>query len=369
MTVYLLTIALTAILGAAGSQSRYVRVNLNGQEEYSWNSIYSVLILIVWCSVFAFRAITVGTDAPGYYRTFTSIVDNNLSYSQFTAYQRDWLFNYLEFFSAKLSHGNWFFFQFVVALLIYAPVIHVARKYSSDVTSSLLLYIFILRFFSGYNGMRQAIAASVVIYAYYDFLLEKKYKKFILLMICAFGFHSSVLLAVPFILISTLDLRNRIVRWSSLSLIVLYVFVWQIWPFIIRFFEMIGQAKMAADYAEVAVDNGSGLLRFIVAMLPFLLGYLCRNVLYDEYDRVDNELILSLFAGLFMLLSMRYWIFARVSDFFAIGQVMLLPKLKSALSPKWLSGGIILCLYLAYMVAMLLHGEGHYYPYIFFNSY
>ena len=367
MSVYLLAIALTAVFSAVGSRRRYISVNMNGQEEYSWSSMYSLLILIVWCSVFAFRAITVGTDAPGYYRTFISIWNNNLSYSQFTAYQRDWLFNYLEFFSAKLSHGNWFFFQFVVALLIYAPVIHVIRKYSRDVTSSLLLYIFILRFYSGYNGMRQAIAASVVIYAYYDFLLKKDYKKFILLMIGAFGFHSSVLLAVPFLLISTLDLKNRLVRWSSLSLIVLYIFVWQIWPFIIRFFEIIGQAKMAADYAEVAVDNGSGLLRFIVAILPFLLGYLYRNTLYAEYDRVDNELILSLFAGLFMLLSMRYWIFARAGEYFAIGQVMLLPKLKSSFSSKGLGGGLILSLYFAYMVAMLLHGEGFYYPYSFFK--
>lgn len=366
MTIYLVAIVLTAIIGAAGSQNRSVKANLNGTEEYSWSRIYSALILIVWCSVFAFRATTVGTDAPGYYRTFTSIWDNNLSYSQFTAYQRDWLFNYLEFFSAKISRGNWFFFQFVVALLIYTPVIHVARKYSSDVTSSLLLFIFMLRFFSGYNGMRQAIAASVVIYAYYDFLLEKKYKQFVVFMLCAFGFHSSVLLAIPFILISTLDLRNRIVRWSSISLIVLFAFVWQIWPFIIRFFVMIGQTKMAADYAEVTTDNGSGMLRCVVAILPFLFGYLYRNTLYAEYDRVDNELILSLFAGLFMLLSMRYWIFARVGEYFAIGQVMLLPKLKSAFSSKGLGGGVILCLYFAYMVAMLLHGEGHYYPYTFF---
>lgn len=367
MAIYLLAIALTAILGTAGSRSRYVRVNSIGQEEYFWSNIYSLLILIVWCTVFTFRALTVGTDAAGYHYYYQRLWHDNQSFAQFVVYQRDWLFSYLEYFCAKLSHGNWFFFQFIVSVLIYAPVIHIVKKYSSDVSLSLLLYVFTLRFFTGYNGMRQAVAASIVLFAYYDFLLEKKYIKFIFLMICAFGFHSSVLLALPFILISTLDLRNRIVRWSSLSLVVLYIFVWQIWPFIIRFFEMIGQAKMAADYAEVATDNGSGLLRFVVAILPFIFGYLYRNTLYAEYDRVDNELILSLFAGLFMLLSMRYWIFARVGEYFAIGSVMLLPKLKSGFSSKSLGGGIILFLYFAYMVAMLLHGEGQFYPYAFFS--
>lgn len=367
MTVYLMAITLTAIICAMGSRSRYVTVNLNGQEEYSWSSIYSVLLLLVWCSVFAFRAVTVGTDAPGYYRTYMSIWNNNLTYSQFTAYQRDWLFNYLEFFCAKLSHGNWFFFQFIVAILTYGPFVLAAKRKSTDVASSLLLFIFTMLFFSGFNGMRQAIAESIVFYAYYDSLLERKYIKFAILILCAFGFHSSVLLALPFLLVSTLGLKNRFVRWSAVALVILYAFVWQIWPYIIQFFEMIGQHKMAADYAEVAIDKGSGLLRFVVAILPFFVGLWFKDRLMDEYDIVENELILCLFAGLFSLLSMRYWIFARVGGYFAIGRVMFLPKLKSVFSPRSLGGAVILCLYFAYMVAMLLHGEGHYYPYTFFN--
>lgn len=366
MTVYLIAIFLTAIISIEGNKQRICVVKKDGKEVYSWSNIYTIAILLVWCSVFAFRGISIGSDTPGYHHYYTEIVRNNISYDVFIEGQRDLLFASLEYVCAKIFNGNWICFQFVVALITYLPVINVIKKNSPHVIASFLFFIFTFQFYSGFNGMRQGIATSFVMYAYYNFLLEKKYVKYVILSVIAFGFHSSVLLATPFLFMSLRGLKSIIVKWSSIVLVLLFVFINQFWPMIINFLMSVGQTKMAYDYAELPIGAGSGALRLLVSMAPFILGYLFRDGLREKYDKFDNELVLALYSGIFMLLSMRYWIFARVSSYFSLGLTLLLPKFKDVFFQKQLGLSILIILYFAYMVVMLLHGEGGYYPYTFY---
>ena len=366
MTVYLVAILLTAIISTKGSRRRRCIVTEDGKEVYSWSNIYTIAILIVWCSVFAFREISIGSDTPGYHHYYTEIIRNNISYVAFIDRQRDLLFASLEYVCARIFNGDWVCFQFVVALITYLPVISIVKKYSTHVTASLLFFIFTLQFYSGFNGMRQGIATSLVIYAYYNFLLEKKFVKYAILSMLAFGIHSSVLLATPFLVMSFWGVKSNIVKWSSAALVFLYVFINQLWPLVISFFMAVGQTKMAHDYVELPTDDGSGILRFIVSILPFILGYLFKNRLGNKYDKFDNELAIALYSGMFMLLSMRFWIFARVGSYFSGCLILLLPKFKDVFFQKQLGLAFLLMLYFAFMVAMLLHGEGGYYPYMLY---
>lgn len=367
MTVYLVAILLTAIISSVGSGQRSYTITENGRKIYYWSNLYTIAILIVWCFVFAFRGLSVGSDTSGYYAVYCRIFSENMSYSNFITYERDVFFATLTFFCAKFFQGNWIWFQVVVAILTYLPIISVVKKNSNDVTTSLLLFIFTLQFYSGFNGMRQGIAMSFVVYAYFNYLLEKKYLKFAILILVAFSVHSSVILVVPFLLFSLCGFSSKIVRWSAAAIVVLYLFMWQIWPYIIQFFTAIGQEKMANDYAETGTGHGSGLLRVIVAMLPFVLGFFYKNILREKYKNIDVELAMVLYSALFMLLSMRYWIFARVSSYFCGSLVIFIPKLIDIFTDRCIGKVFILILYFSYMVALLLHGDGAYYPYTFFN--
>lgn len=366
MTIYIIAVILTAILAAIGSQNRQSEIGPDGTVRYAWSPLFTIPILLVWCFVFSFRSIYVGTDTPGYYRVYLEIWERGMTYAEFSGRYRDWLFGLLEYACCRLSHGNWIVFQLVVSALIYLPVICVAKKYASDVGGTLLIYMFTLQFFSGFNGMRQSLAVSFLVFSYYYFLRERKYLQFAVGTLIAFGFHSSVLLVIPLLLISTLGFQSRVVRWSALGLIVLYIFVWRLWPVIIRFLELIGQSKMAADYAEVSREKGSGFLRFVVAMVPFTVGFVFQDRLKEYYDNVDVELAVALFSGLFMLLSMRYWIFARVASYFSCCTAVFTPKLKNVFASDVLGRAAIIGLYFLYMIAILRHGEGGYYPYYFF---
>lgn len=367
MTVYLLTILFTAILGVIASNTRMVRIKENGQEEYCTQNIIILFILAIWVAVFACRGISVGSDTNGYIYFFNNIISSDMSLAEFSSNQRDWLFGYLEYFCCRIFNGNWICFQIVVAIIIYAPILNVLKEKADYLLSSLLLFIFTISFFSGFNGMRQAIAMSIVFYAYYNFFAEEKYFKYAVLLLIAFGFHSSVIFVIPIHFLSRFEIKGRVVKFSVILTLILFLFIWKIWPFIIDFLASIGQTKMAADYAEVAKDAGSGFLRFFVALVPVIVGYFYKEKLEVQFKNVNNELVLCLFGALFMLLSMRYWIFARVSSYFSLSQVLFIPKLYKVFSENSQKIGcaMILFLYFAYMIALLIHGEGNYYPYVF----
>lgn len=367
MTVYLLTILFTAIFGVVANDNRTVRINRNGKEEYHTENIFMLFILLTWVIVFAFRGISVGADTSGYIYYFNSIKSSDMSFAEFSANQRDWLFGYLEYFCCKIFNGSWVCFQIVVAIIIYVPILKILNKKAEYLLSSLLLFIFTISFFSGFNGMRQAIAMSMIFYAYYDFFLEKKYFKYIVFLLIAFGFHSSVIFVIPIHFLSRFEIKKYVVKFSVILTLLLFLFIWQIWPYLINFLVSIGQTKMASDYAEVSKNDGSGFLRFIVALAPVVIGYFYKEKLEEHFDNVNNELILCLFGALFMLLSTKYWIFARVSSYFSLSQILFIPKLYLIFSKDSRKMGcvIILFLYFSYMIALLLHGEGNYYPYDF----
>lgn len=351
MTAYLLTVSATALIAIYSNRSE--RAKRTGV----------VLITIVWGALFALRN-RVGTDFGTYYGLYSRA--GNESITVFLSTQRDFLFGLITYICNKISNGNWIFYQAVVAILIYLPVLLVFKRKSESMLQSCLLYIFTLTLFSGFNGTRQALATSFLFYGYYTYYIQKKKIGTIVCLLIAFGFHSSVILAIPFLMLSQKSLNSKVVITSFVGLIIAYVFIWQIWPLLINFLRLVGQTKMADDYMEVSTEKGSGFLRALVIAVPFLIALLRKKQFTAQYLHAENEIILSGYAVLFMFLSMRYWIFSRVAAYFAISQMMLIPKLSIAFSKESQKIFILLLLvlYFAYMVAMLLHGEGWYYPYV-----
>lgn len=363
MRVYLAVIFITLILGVIAAN---LRESAQFFVKYKTVSIIPMtMVLITWVVVFAYHSLTVGSDTSGYYYTYIGIIPEKIPLKEFLENQRDWLFGIVEYFCAKLFHGNWIGFQIVIALSIYIPIIIVIVRNSVNITASLLLFVFTLAYFSGFNGMRQAIAGSLVFYAYYEKFLRKKYLSYAVILLLAFGFHSSVLFVLPVHIMSGLNFKSWAVRIGSLSMFVLYFFIYQMWPRIIRFLQAIGQTKMARDYAELPIGYGSGFLRLAVAVIPVILGMIYRDRLDGNFVNSNNELIICLFGALLMLLSTRYWIFARVSSYFSLSQIMYIPKLNCIFTEDDQKLGIfiILLLFFVYMLSLLIHGEGGYYPY------
>lgn len=357
MSVYLSMIAATMVLGFLANRS---------SGKYRIRIGWILAILAVWVFVYGFRYNT-GSDFEGYHFFYNRIGELNQSFEEFTAGQRDFLFARLEYYIFQFSGGNWIAFSVILGILTYLPVLLVVRDESPNFMLSSLLFIFTTQYFSGFNGVRQAIAVAFSLYAYYKFFKKGKYLPYTILMFLAFGFHSTALIAIPFHFLSKLRLSSGLFKVVVVLMIVSYVFLWDLWDYLIEFLEMIGQNKLAEDYADATTD-GSGLLRAFVHLLPAIIGLMYKRIILRDHKGAESEIMLILISGIFMLFSTKYWLFGRVATYFNIHTIIFLPKLESIFTKNSKQTAMLLMslLYFAYMCAMLLHGDGGCLPYTFY---
>lgn len=363
MLVYLIMIFLTWIFSALAVN--YSTNNGLNVTKITPSKFFVFLILLLWCSVYALRY-RVGTDFGTYYYSFNRIINDNISVVDFVSEKRDYLFGLIQAVSVKVFNGNWIVFSYICAFLTYFPIVMVIHKKSTDFVSSALLFIFTMAYFSGFNGIRQSIAVGLVFIAYYCGLKEKKYWLYIILVLLAFGFHSTVFIAVPFQILSLKGIKSNIFKVTVVVLLLSYIFLWNMWSGVIDFLELIGQSKLASDYVDLQ-ENGSSLIRLAVSIVPLVLGLVYRKTLQKLYPDIDSEIILLCIAVIFTLFSLKNWIFYRVASYFNIVLILFLPKLKFIFVDKSKNAGkiMILVLYFLYMYALLLHGESALLPYRF----
>ena len=358
MTVYAVNIIVTAVICA-----------LTDYFQKRWTKKFSLfLLLVLWSTIYAFRY-RVGTDWGTYYRSYALILPQFSTAALFLATQRDSLFGALELIVHDLSNGSWIVFQYTTAVLTYLPVLLVIERKSNKTFIPCLLYIFTMSFYGGFNGMRQGIACAIAFVAYYFFFLDRKYWMYGVMMLISFHFHSSVLFLIPFHLLSKRNLDSKIVWAVAFLMIVLFFVLDTVWPMFIFFLRLIGQTKMANDYSELGTE-GSSLIRACVYIVPVLIGVILHKRRRMNDYIFESETILLLFSSIFMLYSMRFWIFARVSGLMSLSTILYVPKLCDFLTKHSRPVGvaIVLTLYFCFMLLLLLHGEGHYYPYRFIEG-
>lgn len=365
MTIYFFNIVLTSVL-ARLAQSRG-EGNINKRK---WMNLFSFLILLTWVLIYSFRALRVGGDTSGYKVQYDWIQNRGFSLEFNLAYQRDIGFAFIQYICSKITNGNWFVYQFVMALLTYVPIIRIYYKHSSDFRLALLLYIFTLCFYHGFNGTRQSIAVGLCLLAFYDGLKERKWVKYFLTMLIAYSFHSTVLLVLPFHFYVAFkkDKRDSQIILILLVGVLSYFLLGGVWSRVISLLDSVGQDKLAADYSTFS-GHGSSVVRTVVSYAPVLA---ILSVKREIRNRIidDDELMMIVFATHFTLLSQKNWIFARMGLYFSIFIPIVLPKYINiyANNVRQTYRLFICTLYFLYMVFLLLHGEGQYYPYSFYYN-
>lgn len=350
MIVYYTLIVMIIILGTATKRG-------SGK---AWIIPVSVLMILVYALRYR-----VGADFGGFYRTFHNVGIE--TWAQVRSRYSEFLFCAVQYVLYYVLNGNWIMYCVVLGIIAYVPVLVTIDRESKYPIYSTLLFIFTMSYFAEFNGVRQGLAVAVVFYGYYAYFRKERYIPFAISMAIAYGFHSTVLLIIPFLLLSKLPLKSITIKITVVALLLSFVFLWSLWSRVIQLFGLLGQDKLANDYAQIVDANGSSALRMIVYLVPSVLAMCFYKRLNAHYEDVDSEIILCLFAGIFMLFSTKYWIFARVALYFNMFSIILIPKFEVlfAANSRKLARCLIGGLYFAYMIVMLLHGDGSCYPYQF----
>ena len=132
-------------------------------------------------------------------------------------------FSYLNKLIYEVSGGNYQFFIILIAFFVMFSYMRFIKKYSVSPVQSVLYFLGLLYYTFLFDVLKQAIAMSVLLYAF-DAIIEKKPIKFIILVALASTFHFPALIFLPAYWIGQMKVGQGYVFLLAAMLLITYMF-------------------------------------------------------------------------------------------------------------------------------------------------
>lgn len=332
------------------TQQRVSIRNLN-RNAHTQEGRWVLIILTVVLVVFAGLRIGVGSDY-GVYEWFYNDVYYKKPLFETMFFEEEGFFwaiiSILTFFGADT-----YIFFLLCSTITVVLIMKLISKYSINFSLSIFLYLTMMDYFNAFNGVRQWLAASIVI-AGFPLLLENKKWKYCLVVLFAYFFHNSAIVVLPFVFI--LHWKPRAGKTYILYLIIFAFFF--AFPGLTNMILEFIAPENYKKYFDNDLDDGVNIIRVVVYALPVLFS----RVFYGKITENESEkplidLLINLSTIHFMIyvLGTRNTTLARIAMYFSIYNVLLIPYLlrvfkeESRLTAKVL---IMICFF-AYMYILL----------------
>lgn len=207
---------------------------------------------------------------------------------------------------------------FVTALITNVLIVIALYKYANLFEIAMFLYITSGVYLVTMNGIRQMLAASIVLIAT-KYILNGNWKKYILIVLIASTIHTSALFLLPVYFI----VRRKPWSWSTSSILIISVLVTIVFskfPGIVFLFV----ENTTYGHYQNFNEGGANILRAAVCAIPLIIAYLGRKKLKELWPKSDIIVNLSLLNFVVMVLATQNWIFARIALYFSLYNVLLI---------------------------------------------
>ena len=220
------------------------------------------------------------------------------------------------------------FMIFTMALITNVLIVLVFYNYSRIFELSTYVYITGNTYLVSMNGIRQVLAASICFIAI-KYLLERNFFKYALLIVIASTIHFSALIMLPVYFLVQLK------AWSKYTFIMIGASVAIVFSFE-TFTTLLFSALEDTQYSEYSSFNegGANIIRVVVSAAPLVLAYIGRERMRQVFPKIDFIVNMSILGLLFMIISTQSWIFARVSIYFNLYQLILVSWVLEAFTKK-----------------------------------
>ena len=207
MVPYFITIILMVVFAAAAQTTRRVDTSNRLSESKPASKVTcALLILAVIPLVFTagFRYY-IGTDFGAYYKANEVFGDE--VWERLKTLTEPGIPLIIKIVNIFTKDNGAYIFAF--AFFTIVPTAYVFLRRSNDYTKVLLLYVFCGCWHGSFNGVRQYLAATVIIFGH-RYILDKKLLKYALCVFVAFLFHrSAIIMIVPyFVMRGKINVRN-----------------------------------------------------------------------------------------------------------------------------------------------------------------
>lgn len=222
----------------------------------------------------------------------------------------------LNYFS---SNPQWMFF--IYSLFTIALVSIILPKYTNNYRMAFLIYLLIPGLFlNTFTIIRFSLAQSILFFAMYYFIYRNNYYLFFIMAFISIGFHYSALIPIVLLIIlyPLLKIKFSFIIYLTLIVFSLIFYIFDLSAFLLSFLG--GKYEYYQD-SEYTVS----LLKLIVINLYFLILIFFRNYYINTIQEtiifnftIIGVLLINLFA--------EYTFITRISYYFLIFQIILVPK-------------------------------------------
>ncbi|WKA53962.1 EpsG family protein [Planococcus shixiaomingii] len=258
--------------------------------------IFLIPIIIFLFFMTVLRSINVGIDYPMYHSFYV-----NGDYGKYFDYLIILIYDFAR------QEGNFLIFTAMITGLFLMFNLMAIKKVSYNFFVSFTFFILSYYFFYVFNGMRQAVAISVVFLGI-TYILKKQLKTkdflvYLLLIILAMQFHHSAIYMFPIIFLRLLKINKPIVIIAFICTVSGYFFALpkEIVSDLLINFNYYSQKYLNNSEFFFTVNKQKGLIEFFPVLIQYFFLYYILSI--KKAEKVSDKFILTYYLGFLFLYS------------------------------------------------------------------
>ena len=231
----------------------------------------------------------------------------------------------------------------VTTLIILFGFYHHISRYSVNIWLSILMFVTVGSYYTSFNITRQILAASIIFFGS-RFLYERKFFKFVLIVILASLFHKTALIMIPFYFI-----LNFRIRFSNIFFVLIGS------SLVFYFFQDLLYLLQNLGIYDNYTDSSYGMTGASVANAVLPIAFALFAIIHSKkLDSKNNNMHriwfnATIFYAVINTLSLQIQMIERLSYFFAPYSLLLIPFLFSKMKDKNLR-----FIYMMVLIALLI---------------
>lgn len=210
----------------------------------------------------------------------------------------------------------------VTSVLSMAGPAYLIARYSKNVYLSVFLYVNLYLFYLDMNFIRQAIAMSIICFAY-GFLRDKKFWRFLLLVIIASLFHFSALYMIPVYFVCLFRINSRSMLLYLFGLFYFYLLSDGLLNFLLPRFHT---EYLGTMFITQGLSPWFSVFPVVLALAAVVLSYYVKNLPRN----LEVLIHLTLMTGFWQVVCTKVSILERFSYYNMLFVVLAVPEAISA---------------------------------------
>lgn len=271
-------------------------------------------------------------------------------------------FYLLNWVCSLITTKSWF--MFLICSTIFFGFLYAAiYRFSPYPTLSIFLIVGTSYFFIFMNGMRQMIAAAILLYTL-RFVLERKFLLFALMMLLACSFHSTAIIFLVAYIIPRINLSYRKMCILAIVLVICSTFLVNLVRYLVSF------NTYYAKYFDSVYDNNkeAGYVQIAMNIVVCAFGYVVIRKENQPSVLFKMLFALQLIALVFVCLAGKLVLAQRVAWYFGLSSVIFLPMCLYRIADKrvrLLVGITMVALYVVYIqITIGMENANNVLPYV-----